>query len=145
MIFNASTHLMPQSLSTHRPLNCELSPHKRARLCGAQDSGQKYKQIARLYQERLATVKTTVRRNLRRVSCQTIAQKRQPKKLTPEDRQKILQWIQLNPKATLQATIQACALSITVSTFKQYLKTLTLLNRKHEKDLFLSQKTLQRD
>jgi transposase len=99
---------MPSIRSARAPVrpprhrNQELDPYTRTRICELKNTaGWSYKQIQQEYPTiPKSTIQSTIRREAQRVDNHSIARSGRPRKLSEEDRDRILEAIHGNPRIT---------------------------------------------
>lgn len=128
---------MPRAPGTQRPPKCELSPHKRARLCSGRTLGAPFQEIAAVYNEKISTVKSTVYRSQKRVSCISNPRSGRPHILTAYDKRHIIRTLNHNPKILQRVLQKQCCSHVSKRTLQRYLRTLNISKWKAKKRTLL--------
>lgn len=93
--------MTPRPPGTPRPgPGCEYSPHKRARIVSARESGMKYKDIALREGVKEATCRKIFSRAPKQTSCVTRPRKGRPQLISDRDARRIFRTIFVQPKIT---------------------------------------------
>lgn len=129
---------MPRPPGTHRPPKHELSPHKRALICSACQLGATLNKIANTLGENRETVRMTVQRASRRVSCITQPRNGRPSKLTAHDKRRLIRVINNNPKIIQRELHLECVPHVSKRTLQRYLRTLNISKWKARKQSLLT-------
>lgn len=115
----------PRPAGAERPINCELSPSLRMRICQAHADGLGYKAIARQlsnYNITRDTVRYTLSKEAERVSGISKPREGRPRKLTEKEKNMFVKEVRENPSRTMRELHSELAPHVSMKTFKRALR-----------------------
>jgi transposase len=106
----------------------ELTPYTRSRIAALREEGVQIRHISERLQISENTIKWTIKSNPSRNEGKSLQRSERPPKYTKHNKRHILQYIQLNPKATYEDIKQNICLNLSHDTFCRILNSAGIKN-----------------